>query len=161
MATPDASPRSHQPIGWQRYALIGIATVIAAVLANLVVYYIGSAIVGYDPEFVVLATPGGTITFTVFPAIVAVIVYAILLGTTSNPARTFTVIAAAVLLLSLLPDLLYIPSVPGSSPAQTVVLMIMHVVAAVVIVTILTNLARPRTVWHRPQTRDRGDPHPA
>ena len=146
MSTPDASPRSNRSIGWQRYALIGIATVIAAVLANLVVYYIGSAIVGYDPEFVVLATPGGAITFTLFPAIVAVIVYAILLGTTSNPARTFTIVAAVVLVLSLLPDLFYIPSVPGSSPAQTVVLMIMHVVAAVVIVTMLTNLARPKHV---------------
>jgi hypothetical protein len=51
-----------------------------------------------------------------------------------------------VLILSWIPDLTYIPTVPGSSPAQTAVLMVMHVVAAVVIVTMLTNLARPRPV---------------
>jgi hypothetical protein len=146
MTSLDASPRASRPIDWGRYALVGIATVIAAVAANLVVYFIGSALVRYDPGFVVLATPGGTIIFTVVPAIVAVIVYALLLRFSPNPERVFTIVAAVVLILSWIPDLTYIPTVPGSSPAQTAVLMVMHVVAAVVIVTMLTNLARPRPV---------------
>jgi hypothetical protein len=146
MTSLDASPHTPRPIDWGRYALVGIATVIAAVAANLVVYFIGGAIVDYDPAFVVLATSGGTIIFTVVPAIVAVIVYAILLRTTSNPERTFTILAVIVLVLSWIPDLTYIPTVPGSSPPQTAVLMVMHAVAAVVIVTMLTNLVRPRTV---------------
>ena len=140
--TASAHPR---PVDWGRYALVGIATVIAAVVANLVVYFIGGAFVAYDPEFVVLSTPSGTILFTVVPAIVAVIIYGLLLRFASNPARVFTILAAVVLVLSWIPDLTYIPTVPGSSAGQTAVLMVMHAVAAVVIVGMLTNLTRPRT----------------
>ncbi len=142
--TTTASGHSRS-VDWGRYALVGIATVIAAVVANLVVWFIGGAIVAYDPEFVVLSTPSGTILFTVVPAVVAVIIYALLLRFASNPARVFAILAAVVLVLSWIPDLTYIPTVPGSSAGQTAVLMVMHAVAAVVIVGMLTNLARPRT----------------
>jgi hypothetical protein len=47
-----------------------------------------------------------------------------------------------VLILSLIPDLIYIPSVPGATTGQTAVLMVMHVVAAVVIVSVLTTQTR-------------------
>jgi hypothetical protein len=118
--------------------------VVAAVLANLVVYLIGSVVVGYDPQFVVLANASGTILFTVVPAIAAVLLYAALIRFTSNPARIFTTIAVVVLIVSWIPDLTYIPSVPGSSSGQTAILMLMHVVAAVVIVSMLTRLTRPQ-----------------
>ena len=144
MSSFDAAPSAARSVDWGRYALVAIATVIAAMAANLVVYYVGSVVTDYDPDFVVLATPGGTIIFTVVPAIVAVLVYAILLRTTRNPARTFTIIAAVVLILSWIPDLTYIPAVPGSSAGQTAVLMIMHAVAALVIVGMLTRFAGSR-----------------
>jgi hypothetical protein len=127
-----------------RFALVGLGTVAAAVLANLLVYVLGSAVVGYDPQFVVLANASGTILFTVVPAIVAVLLYAALMRFTSNPARIFTNIAVVVLVLSLIPDLTYIPSVAGATSGQTAILMLMHVVAAVVIVSALTTLTRSR-----------------
>lgn len=145
MSSFDASTGTARSVDWGRFALVGIATVVAAVAANLVVYFIGSLVVDYDPEFVVLSTPGGTIIFTAIPAIVAVLVYAILLRTVSDPARTFTIIAAVVLVLSWIPDLTYIPSVPGSSTGQTAILMVMHAVAAAVIVAMLTRLTGSRT----------------
>ena len=128
------APVAPRAVSWGRFALVGLGTVIAAVLANLLVYCIGSVVVGYDPEFVVLANASGTILFTVVPAIVAVLLYAALMRFTSNPARIFTNIAIVVLILSLIPDLTYIPSVPGATTGQTAILMVMHVVAAVVIV---------------------------
>jgi hypothetical protein len=70
---------------------------------------------------------------------VAVLLYAVLTRFTSNPARIFTNIAVVVLIVSLIPDLTYIPSVPGATPGQTAVLMLMHVVAAGVIVSALTR----------------------
>jgi hypothetical protein len=130
--------------GWGRVALVGLGTVIAAVLANLVVYYIGAAIVGYNPDFVVLATNGGTIFFTVIPAIVAVLLYAILLRFTRRPARIFSIIAAVVFVVTLIPDFTYIPTVVGASNGQTAILVLMHIVAAVVIVGLLTKFARLR-----------------
>jgi hypothetical protein len=131
-------------ISWGRFALVGLATVIAAVIANVLVYYIGSAVVAYDPGFVVLANPSGAIIFTVVPAIVAVLLYGALLRFTRNPARIFMIISAVVFVVTLIPDFTYIPTVPGSSPAQTTILVLMHVVAAAVIIWMLTTLTRPR-----------------
>src|SRR5215211_3601222 len=82
-----------------RFALFGLGTVVAGVLANLLVYLLGSVVVGYDPQFVVLANPSGTILFTVVPAIVAVLLYAVLMRFSRDPARIFTNIAAVVLIL--------------------------------------------------------------
>lgn len=137
-------PESPRAFSWGRFALVGLGTVVAAVLANLLVYLIGSVVIGYDPQFIVLANASGTILFTVVPAVVAVLLYAALIRFTSNPARIFTNIAVVVLIVSLIPDLTYIPSVPGASAGQTAILMLMHVVAAVVIVTMLTTLTRSR-----------------
>jgi hypothetical protein len=137
-------PGAPRAFSWGRFALVGLGTVVAAVLANLVVYLIGSVVVGYDPQFVVLANASGTILFTVVPAIIAVLLYAALIRFTSNPARIFSNIAVVVLILSLIPDLTYVPSVPGASSGQTAILMLMHVVAAVVIVSMLTTLTRSR-----------------
>ena len=137
-----AAPVAPRPVSRGRFALVGLATVVAAVLANLLVYALGSVVVGYDPQFIVLANASGTILFTVVPAIVAVLLYAALMRFTSNPARIFTNIAIVVLILSLIPDLTYIPSVPGATSGQTAILMLMHVVAAVVIVSMLTTLTR-------------------
>jgi hypothetical protein len=139
-----SEPEASRSLSWGRYALVGLATVVAAVLANVLVYFIGSAVVGYDPLFIVLANVSATILFTVVPAIVAVLLYAILLRFSSNPARIFTNIAVVVLIVSLIPDLTYIPSVPGATPGQTAVLMLMHVIAAVVIVSMLTRLTPSR-----------------
>ena len=141
-STSSPEPVAPRAFSWGRFALVGLGTVVAAVLANLLVFLIGSVVVGYDPQFVVLANASGTILFTVVPAVVAVLLYAALIRFTSNPARIFTNIAVVVLIISLIPDLTYIPTVPGASTGQTAILMLMHVVAAVVIVSMLTRLTR-------------------
>src|SRR5215213_688706 len=138
------APVASRHVSRGRFALVGLGTVAAAVIANLLVYALGSAVVGYDPGFVVLANASGTILFTVVPAIVAVLLYAVLMRFTSNPARIFTNIAVVVLILSLIPDLTYIPSLPGATPGQTAILIVMHIVAAVVTVSTLTTLTRSR-----------------
>jgi hypothetical protein len=147
MSSIDTSPsaaRESRSIDWGQYSLVGLGTMVAAVVATVVVYFIGSALVGYNPQFVVLSNVSPTIIFTIVPAIVAVVLYAILLRFTANPARVFTIIAVVVLVLSLIPDLTYIPTVPGASGPQTAVLMVMHIVAAVVITGTLTTFAKPR-----------------
>lgn len=140
-----STPAIAKSIDWGRYALVGLGTIVAAIVANVLVYSIGRAIVGYDPEFIVLADVSPAILFTVVPAIVAVVLYALLMRFTSDPARIFTIIAAVVLVLSLIPDFTYIPTVPGASTGQAVVLAIMHIVAAVVIVGMLTSFSRRST----------------
>lgn len=138
-----SAPRATSAIRWGRVSLVGLATVLAANIATVIVFFIGDAIVGYDPEFLVLDGPGPTITFTVFFSILAVLVYALVLRFSRNPVRHYTIIAAVALVLSIVPDLTYIPTVEGSSNGQVAVLVIMHIVAAAVIVAMLTRLAGP------------------
>src|SRR6266536_917669 len=137
-STPAESART----SWGRFALRGLATIVAAVLANTLVYYVGGQLVAYDPDFIMLATPGGTIVMTVFPAMVAVLLYAALVRFTRHAARIFSIVAALVLVVSFVPDFTYVPTVPGSSDAQIAILLAMHVVAAAVIVRMLTRQTR-------------------
>jgi len=128
-----------------RFARVGLAAVVAAVAANTLVYVIGGAFVPYDPRFLPLANVSGEIVFTLPAAVVAVLLYAALRRFARRPARTFTIIAAAVFVVTLIPDFTYIPTVPGATGGQTAVLVAMHVVAAGVIVGMLTTFARPQS----------------
>lgn len=126
-----------------RYALVGLATIVAAVLANVVFYYLARTVVDYKPDFVVLTSVAGIAMFTFVPAVGAVLLYAALRRFTSNPVRIFHVIAALFFVVSVIPDFMYIPTVDGASNGQTAVLVMTHVIAYAVIVGMLTTLARP------------------
>ena len=130
-------------VNWGRFALVGLGTVVAAVLANILVYYLGRATVGYDPQFIILADVGTTIFFTAIPALGTTLLYAVLLRFARRPARTFAIIAAVVFVVTTLPDFTYVPGVPGATVGQTATLVIMHIAAAAVIVGLLTGLSRP------------------
>jgi hypothetical protein len=137
-------PETSRVSSRSQYAIIGIATAVAAGLANMLVYFIGSAFVSYDSDFVELGSAVGIGIFTLVLAIPAVFLYALLLRRSGNPVRLFTIISAVVLVLSVIPDFTYIPSEPGASAAQTSILVLMHVVAAAVIVWMLTTFAHPK-----------------
>jgi hypothetical protein len=145
MTLSSSAPVASRSVNWGRFALVGLATVVAAVVANVLVYFLGIAVVTVDPRFIVLTTVQPTIMFTLVPAIGAVLLYAVLLRFANNPARLFTWIAVVGLVVSLIPDLAYIPSVAGATVGQTALLMLMHVVAAIVIVWMLTTFTRPRS----------------
>jgi hypothetical protein len=136
-----ADPVSTQARGfsWRRYALRALGIVVAAVLANTLFYYLGGALVAYDPDFIILSNPSGAAMFTVVPALVAVLLYAGLVRFTRHPAAIFTIISAIVFVVTLVPDFTYIPTVPGASNGQTAILVLMHVIAASVIVRLLTS----------------------
>ncbi|MCA1723826.1 MAG: DUF6069 family protein [Thermomicrobia bacterium] len=130
--------------GRGRFIRIGLATVVAATLANVVVYFLGGALVAYDARFLPLVGVIGSISFTLPAAVVAVLLYAALLRRARNPVRTFSIVAAVVFVVTLIPDFTYIPTVPGATGGQTAVLALMHTVAACVIVGMLTTYARPQ-----------------
>lgn len=127
-------------VGWGRFALVGLGTIVAAIVANALVYYLGRAFVGYDPQFIILADVGTTIFFTAIPAIGAVLIYAALLRFARRPARLFAIIAAMVFVAATIPDFTYIPGVPGATVGQAAILVIMHSVAAIVISGLLIGL---------------------
>jgi MFS family permease len=127
-----------------RYALLALGTVVASVLANVVVYYLGALVVGYNSGFIILANPSGVAMFTFFPAVVATLLYAALLRFTHRPERNFAVVSAIVFVATTIPDFTYIPTVPGATNSQTAILVLTHIVAATVIVGMLIKPSRPQ-----------------
>src|SRR5437763_11401504 len=67
------------PFSWSRYARIGLLTIGASVLANAVFFYLAQVAVPYDPAFLPLGNVSAPIIFTIFPAVVAALLYAGLL----------------------------------------------------------------------------------
>ncbi|HEV7664649.1 MAG TPA: DUF6069 family protein [Chloroflexota bacterium] len=129
-------------VNWSRFALVGPGTVVAAAAANALFYFVAGTVVAYNAAFLPLASVGGPIIMTLGPAIVAVLLYAALLRFTQQPARIFTIISAIVFVISMIPVFTYIPTVPGATDMQIAALLVMHVVAAGVIVALLTSVRR-------------------
>jgi tryptophan-rich sensory protein len=137
-----SAPAQSPAVNWDSFARLGLGTIVATVAANTLFYFVGDALVAYDHEFLPLANVSGAIIMTVVPAIVAVLLYAALRRFTRAPARIFTIVSAVVFVVTLIPDFTYIPTVPGSTDAQTAILVMMHIVAASVIVLMLTRSDR-------------------
>jgi len=130
---------THRSVNWLRFSKVGATAIAAAALANMLVYFVGDAIIGYNPDFLELGSALGIGIFTAFLALIAVLVYAPIIRYTENSVRNYTVVSVVALIVSLIPDFTFIPSEPGASTAQTLVLCLMHVVAAGVIVGILAS----------------------
>lgn len=71
--------------------------------------------------------------------VAATFVFTLVRRVSRDPVRTFTRIAAVVLVLSVLPDLVLLRAQPAATVPGVLVLLAMHVVAAVVIVGGLTR----------------------
>jgi hypothetical protein len=128
---------------WGRYARIGLLTIGAAVLANAVFFYLAQLGMQYDPAFLPLGNVSAPIIFTVFPAVVAAVLYAGLLQfVRKHAALVFTMISAITFVVTLIPDVTYIPTLDGVSNAEVGVLVAMHTIAAAVITRGLTSIRR-------------------
>lgn len=130
-------------VDWGHFVRVLLAAAVAAPLSNVVVYYLGDALIGYDEAFVELGSAIGIAVITLVPVLVAGLIYAGLLRYARNPVRAFNVVAAVVFVLTLIPDFTIAPADPGASNDQITVLIAMHTVAAAIIVPLLTAV-RPR-----------------
>jgi peptidoglycan/LPS O-acetylase OafA/YrhL len=117
------------------------AIVGAAVNAGLVALADG---VGIAPGFRALTYPP-VVFLSVVGALGAAVAYLVIQRRASgDPDQTFTRIAAAVLLLSFLPDIGLLFGDDAATVAGVVLLTVMHVVVAVAAVVLLTG--RPRAL---------------
>ncbi len=126
-----------------RLWVAGLRTLVGAIIATLAVRAAAVATLDIPTEFPPLAAPGPTVFFTAVGVFGATGVFAVVHRRSDRPEYLFRWIAAGVLLLSLLPDLVLLSgggasNFPGATPAAVGVLMLQHVVAAAVIVWFLT-----------------------
>ena len=121
-----------------RLVQVGVLAAILSASANALVLAIASSLVG-----AVVIPPDGAVTFgqvvgaSLAGAVGAAAIFAVIGRFTRRPIRNFWGVAAAGLLLSFLPIAL-----AGATGSSAVTLALMHVVAAITNVGLLTTLGR-------------------
>ena len=141
----NTKPAGREGISYERLPGVALLAALAAALANALVYFAASGL-GTISQSVLLPSPMGLSPLTVglvvitsaIGAIGASIVFAIIGLLARRPVRLFRIVAAVMLVLSLVPP----ATVPGVPVAMRLSLAVMHVVAWVVSVGLLTALAR-------------------
>lgn len=122
-----------------RLAWVGLLTVAVAVVVNVLIRTVAVSVFGIGEGFQPLGV-GPTVFFTVVGVTGAVVVFGLLWRFARRPVSVFRRVALAVLLVSLVPDvlLLFSDSVPGTTIAGVVTLMVEHVATWAVVVAVLT-----------------------
>lgn len=124
----------------------GLASVAAAVVANIVAFFIARALFDLPADFPPLSV-GAISFFTIIGTGLGALVFAWLSRRSVTPFRTYRNVAVVALILSIIPNILaaFNPAMfpfPGGTATAFLVLTLFHVIAAVVSVTVLFRLAR-------------------
>jgi len=118
---------------------VGPLTVLAAIVGVLIVRTIARLILQppYAPGLAMLMIP---IVLTLVLCTAAVLVFALVGRFAKNPVRTYIIISFVFLIISFLPDIAAASMrMPGAGWPYSITLMIMHVVAGVITVLMLTR----------------------
>jgi Family of unknown function (DUF6069) len=119
---------------------VGPLTVLAAIVGVLIVRAIARMILQppYAPGLAMIMIP---IVLTLILCTAAVLVFALVGRFAKNPVRTYIIISFVFLIISFLPDIAAVSMrMPGAGWPYSITLMIMHVVAGVITVLMLTRL---------------------
>lgn len=139
---------SSSSVGTFRLAKFGLIALLVVSIVNVLVLYIGLAIVEFPSEFVggpfgPLAV-GPVVMNSAVAAIGATLVYGVVTRYAARPNRTFAIIAGVVLVLSF--TMFLAPGLAGAPPSVFAALAAMHVIAAVAIVGVLTRATNQEVV---------------
>ena len=119
---------------------VGPLTVLAAIAGVLIVRTIARLILQppYAPGLQMIMIP---IVLTLVLCTAAVLVFALIGRFAKNPVRIYIIISFVFLIISFLPDIAAASMhMPGAGWPYSITLMIMHVVAGVITVLMLTRL---------------------
>ena len=118
----------------------GPLTVLTAIVGVLIVRAIAMSILPapYAPGLAMIMLP---IILTLILCTGAVLVFALVGRFAKNPIRTYLIISSIFLVISFLPDIAAVSApFPGAGWPYSITLMIMHVVAGIITVTMLIKL---------------------
>ncbi|WP_224336354.1 DUF6069 family protein [Haloprofundus halobius] len=136
---------SNSSVGTSRLAKYGLLALLAVSIVNVLVLFIGLALVEFPSEFVggpfgPLAV-GPVVVNSAVAAIGATLAYGVVTRYSARPNRTFTIIAGVILMLSF--AMFLAPDLAGAPPRIFAILGVMHVAAAVTFVGVLTRATHP------------------
>ena len=144
METAQSSHGQVERVAFGRLLWAGPLAAVAAAIANAVVYFVAYGLGAMPQDFVIEGsgpiTLAPVVVSSVIGAVGAVVVFAIIALLARRPIRTFRIVAAVALVLSFATPF----TIPDAPLSMVLALEFMHVVAAVVIVGILTTLARAK-----------------
>jgi hypothetical protein len=144
MEDAQLNPVQGEHVAFKRLLWATPLAAVAAAVANAVVYFIASALGTMPQDFVVQGSGPITLAPVVFSSLIgaagAAVVFTVVAFLSRRPIRTFRIVAAVVLVLSFATPL----TIPGAPLSMILTLELMHVVAAVVITSMLTSLARAK-----------------
>lgn len=131
-------PASAGPLSTTSLTKRGTLATGLAVAANLVVYYLAKALLAIPPVFEPM-DPGRVAVLTLLGSLGAIGAYLVVQRVADDPPRAFVDVAIVALVVSFLPDiLLLVTDEPGATVGAVATLMVMHTVAAVILVAGLT-----------------------
>jgi len=135
---------SEQRIAFGRLWWVGLLTIVAAVVVNILISLLAKALFPIAPTFLPLQMV--FIPFTVLGSLGAIIVFALLGRFARRPISTFRRTVWIVLLVSFIPDLLvgFLRPFPGTNFLEVGTLMLMHVATAMICLNTLLRLNRTR-----------------
>jgi len=125
---------------------VWLQTILLSVIGNLLLRMGALALFDIPAEFLPLSTVGPTILLTVL-GVAAALGVALLVGSSSQPVQLFRRIAIVALVVSFLPDAWMLTEgaaadFPGATVPGVITLMLQHVVAACVVIWMLTMRAQ-------------------
>lgn len=132
----------------KRILLVGGATILAAVIANLIARAILMALLPIDPAFPPFSVGAIALLTALFTGI-GVGVFALIARFAKQPYRVFLVVAVIAFAVSIIPNLVSaadptaIPfPFPGASSTAFLALIVLHVVPAAIAIGMLSTLTR-------------------
>jgi hypothetical protein len=138
-------------VAFRRLVWVGPLAVILATAANTLIGTMAVSVLRPDPGFVPLA-PFAPALFTFGGGLGAVLVSALVGRVARCPIWLYERLALVALVLSCIPAILIWvgDSLPGTTAGTISAVMVMHVVAWAIVVTMLTRLARVAPTSTRP-----------
>jgi hypothetical protein len=148
MTAATVSPTTaSKKVSFGRALMAGGIAIVLTIVANLLVRWIGMLILPVDPSFLPLATWQPAVIFTTLFLVVATIVFLAINAFTSNPPRVFKIVASVALIISLLPDLMFLinpTAMPMGTPTlgAVIILIAMHIVGYLIAIWAFTRWAQ-------------------
>ena len=128
---------------------VWLQTILVSLVGTLLLRMGALAVFDIPAEFPPLATVGPTILLTVLGVAIALAVALLVGQSASQPVQLFRTLAIVALLLSFLPDAWMLTdgaavAFPGATVPGVITLMLQHVVAAFIVIWMLTMRGQQR-----------------
>jgi hypothetical protein len=147
MTAATIQTRPVRKLSFTRVLLAGVIAIVASIIANLILRWLGMLVLPVDASFMPLNSWQPTVIFTTMFLVLATIVFLIINAFAANPPRVFTIVATVALVLSLIPDAMFLIN-PAAMPMGTptlgavTILILQHIAAYLITLWAFTRWAQ-------------------